>query len=89
MHVVQRELVDVHVPPSGSRLWQFPGGNLDALGEDPLQTALRETVEETGLELGLDTPTLLLTHFLHSGPRLPLNKVGLIFGWGSSSTEGG
>jgi 8-oxo-dGDP phosphatase len=34
----------------GSRLWQFPGGNLDAQGEDPLQTARREGVEETGLD---------------------------------------
>ncbi|MFF9762380.1 MULTISPECIES: NUDIX domain-containing protein [Streptomyces] len=59
----------------GSRLWQFPGGNLDAPGEDPLQTARREAIEETGLELGLGTPRLLLTHFLHAGPRLPLNKV--------------
>ncbi|WAX77007.1 NUDIX domain-containing protein [Streptomyces sp. KMM 9044] len=66
----------------GSRLWQFPGGNLDAPGEDPLQTARREAVEETGLELGLGTPRLLLTHFLHAGARLPLNKVGLIFDGG-------
>ncbi|MEU5681055.1 NUDIX domain-containing protein [Streptomyces rochei] len=66
----------------GSRPWQFPGGNLDALGEDPLQTAQREAVEETGLELGLGTPNLLLTHFLHAGPRLPLNKVGFIFDGG-------
>ncbi|MEU1044143.1 NUDIX domain-containing protein [Streptomyces sp. NPDC005897] len=48
-------------------------------GEDPLRTAQREAVEETGLERGLGTPKLLLTHFLHSGPRLPLNKVGLHF----------
>lgn len=66
----------------GSRLWQFPGGNLDSPAEDPLQTARREAVEETGLELGLSTPKLLLTHFLHAGPRLPLNKVGLIFDGG-------
>lgn len=66
----------------GSRPWQFPGGNLDATGEDPLQTARRETVEETGLELGVGTPTLLLTHFLHAGPAQPLNKVGLIFDGG-------
>jgi 8-oxo-dGTP pyrophosphatase MutT (NUDIX family) len=71
----------------GSRLWQFPGGNLDAQGEDPLQTARREAVEETGLELGLDTPKLLLTHFLHAGPRLPLNKVGLIFDGGRLTAE--
>ncbi|MEU9190139.1 NUDIX domain-containing protein [Streptomyces sp. NPDC048484] len=66
----------------GSRLWQFPGGNLDTQGEDPLQTARRETVEETGLELGLKAPRLLMTHFLHAGPRMPLNKVGLIFDGG-------
>ncbi|WP_408992170.1 NUDIX domain-containing protein [Streptomyces sp. 1268] len=71
----------------GSRLWQFPGGNLDAPGEDPLQTARRETVEETGLELGLDTPKLLLTHFLHTGPRLPLNKVGLVFDGGQLTAD--
>ncbi|MDL2075811.1 NUDIX domain-containing protein [Streptomyces sp. GXMU-J15] len=71
----------------GSRLWQFPGGNLDAPGEDPLQTARREAVEETGLELGLGTPRLLLTHFLHAGPRLPLNKVGLIFDGGRLAAD--
>ncbi|MFI6493751.1 methyltransferase domain-containing protein [Streptomyces sp. NPDC050564] len=66
----------------GSRLWQFPGGNLDAQGDDPLQTARREAVEETGLELGSGTPRLILTHFLHAGPRLPLNKVGFVFDGG-------
>ncbi|MFG3153935.1 NUDIX domain-containing protein [Streptomyces sp. NPDC048219] len=71
----------------GSRLWQFPGGNLDTPGEDPLQTARREAVEETGLELAPDTPPLLLTHFLHAGPRLPLNKVGLIFDGGQLTAE--
>ncbi|MGW1728979.1 NUDIX domain-containing protein [Streptomyces sp. NPDC002306] len=71
----------------GSRLWHFPGGNLDVPGEDPLQTARRETVEETSLNLGQDTPTLLLTHFLHAGPHLPLNKVGLIFDGGRLTAE--
>ncbi|WP_406099753.1 NUDIX domain-containing protein [Streptomyces sp. NBC_01013] len=71
----------------GSRLWQFPGGDLDAQGEDPLQTARREAVEETGLELGLETPRLLLTHFLHSGPHMPLNKVGLIFDGGRLTAD--
>ncbi|MER6526626.1 NUDIX domain-containing protein [Streptomyces sp. NPDC001508] len=70
----------------GSRLWQFPGGNLDVQTEDPLQTARREAVEETGLELGQDAPRLLLTHFVHAGPRLPLNKVGLIFDGGQLAT---
>ncbi|WP_037836836.1 NUDIX domain-containing protein [Streptomyces sp. NRRL F-5650] len=71
----------------GSRLWQFPGGNLDGPGEDPLQTARREAVEETGLELGLGTPKLLLTHFVQAGPRSPLNKVGLIFDGGRLSAD--
>ncbi|MGW7757925.1 NUDIX domain-containing protein [Streptomyces violaceusniger] len=71
----------------GSRLWQLPGGNLDAQGEDPLQTARRETVEETGLELALEAPRLLLTHFLHAGPRMPLNKVGLIFDGGRLTAD--
>ncbi|WGD39725.1 methyltransferase, FxLD system [Streptomyces cathayae] len=71
----------------GSRLWQFPGGNLDVQREDPLQTARREAVEETGLELGPETPRLLLTHFLHAGPRMPLNKVGLIFDGGRLSAD--
>ncbi|MFE5604185.1 NUDIX domain-containing protein [Streptomyces coelicoflavus] len=71
----------------GSRLWQFPGGNLDGPGEDPLQTAQREAVEETGLELGLDTPRLLLTHFVHAGPRLPLNKLGLVFDGGHLTAD--
>jgi SAM-dependent methyltransferase/8-oxo-dGTP pyrophosphatase MutT (NUDIX family) len=71
----------------GSRLWQFPGGNLDVRGEDPLQTARREAVEETGLELGLESPRLLLTHFLHAGPRAPLNKVGFVFDGGRLSSD--
>lgn len=71
----------------GSRLWQFPGGNLDAPSEDPLQTARREAVEETGLELGLHPPRLLLTHFVHTGPRLPLNKVGFIFDGGQLTAD--
>ncbi|AKZ53388.1 hypothetical protein SAM23877_0339 [Streptomyces ambofaciens ATCC 23877] len=71
----------------GSRLWQFPGGNLDAPDEDPLLTARREAVDETGLELGLGTPRLLLTHFIHAGPRQPLNKVGLIFDGGRLTAD--
>ncbi|WP_241834229.1 NUDIX hydrolase [Streptomyces sp. NTK 937] len=64
-----------------------PGGNLDTPDEDPLQTAQREAVEETGLELGLDAPKLLLTHFMHAGSRLPLSKIGLIFDGGRLTAE--
>ncbi|MEW1776629.1 NUDIX domain-containing protein [Streptomyces sp. NPDC086777] len=70
-----------------SRPWQFPGGNLDAQGEDPLRTARREAVEETGLELALGTPRLLLTSFLHAGPRRPLNRVGLVFDGGRLTAD--
>ncbi|TGB15421.1 NUDIX domain-containing protein [Streptomyces sp. MZ04] len=70
----------------GNRLWQFPGGNADA-GEDPLETARREAAEETGLELGQGTPRLLLTHYLHPGPRWPLGKIGFIFDGGNITTE--
>lgn len=71
----------------GTRDWQLPGGNLDTLGEDPLETARREAVEETGLEMDLDAPELLLTHFLHAGPRLPLSKVGFVFDGGRLTTD--
>ncbi|WP_329525724.1 methyltransferase domain-containing protein [Streptomyces sp. NBC_01462] len=71
----------------GSRLWHFPGGNLDTRGEEPLQTARREAVEETGLELGLEAPSLLLTHFLHAGPPPALNKVGFVFDGGRLTSD--
>ena len=31
-------------------LWEFPGGGVD-WGEDPIKTAIRETKEETGLDV--------------------------------------
>ena len=34
----------------GQRLWELPAGLCDIEGEDPLDTARRELVEETGLE---------------------------------------
>ncbi|MGP3938974.1 NUDIX domain-containing protein [Streptomyces sp. 6N106] len=70
----------------GDRLWQLPGGNADA-GEDPLETARRETAEETGLQLGRGQPRLLLTHYRPPGPRWPLGKIGFIFDGGRLSPE--
>lgn len=66
----------------GKRLWQFPGGISDA-GEDPLETARREAVEETGLALGPGQPRLLLAHYLHPGPRWPMGKIGFVFDGGN------
>ncbi|WP_325120118.1 methyltransferase domain-containing protein [Streptomyces sp. GMR22] len=70
----------------GNRQWQLPGGNADA-GEDPLETARREAVEETGLELGQGRPRLLLTHYLRQGRRWPLGKIGFVFDGGRLTTE--
>ncbi|MEU8482293.1 NUDIX domain-containing protein [Streptomyces sp. NPDC048641] len=70
----------------GGRPWQFPGGNTDA-GEDPLETARRETAEETGLQLGQDQPRLLLTHYFRPGPRWPMGKIGFIFDGGALTAE--
>jgi 8-oxo-dGTP pyrophosphatase MutT (NUDIX family) len=70
----------------GNRLWQIPGGITDA-SEDPLETARRETAEETGLDLGQGAPRLLLTHYLHPGPRWPLGKIGFIFDGGRLTSE--
>jgi len=44
----ERELLLCHV--TGQRHWDLPKGGM-AAGESPLDTALRETAEETGLEL--------------------------------------
>lgn len=70
----------------GGRQWQLPGGNTDT-GEDPLGTARREAVEETGLALGLGPPRLLLTHYLHPGPGWPVGKIGFVFDGGTLTPE--
>jgi len=37
-------------PAIGRRIWEMPAGLLDAAGEDPLEAAKRELVEEVGVE---------------------------------------
>lgn len=68
------------------RPWQFPGGNQDE-GEDPVQTALREAVEETGLHHWPSAPELILTHFIHPDGPWPLPKVGFVFDGGQLSRD--
>ncbi|MDQ6640168.1 MAG: NUDIX hydrolase, partial [Pseudomonadota bacterium] len=47
-----RELLLCHV--TGQRHWDLPKGGINA-GETPVEAALRETHEETGLRLGADS----------------------------------
>ena len=50
-------------------LWLQPGGHVDA-GEDPADAALREAIEETGLELVHDEAPPVIAHVdAHDGPK--------------------
>jgi ADP-ribose pyrophosphatase len=49
---------------AGGALLELPAGKLDAAGEPPEQTAIRETVEETGLRPG----RLSLLHTAYTSP---------------------
>ena len=50
------------------RIWVQPGGHIDA-GEGPEDAAVRETLEETGLEARHTDPPTLFHVDLHPGPR--------------------
>ena len=45
----------------GERAWGFPGGVMDRR-EDPVECAVRELREETGVEIGVEDLTLAGTH---------------------------
>jgi 8-oxo-dGTP pyrophosphatase MutT (NUDIX family) len=49
-------------------IWVQPGGHVDR-GEEPHAAALRETIEETGLDARHLTPVNLFHVDLHPGPR--------------------
>ena len=49
-------------------LWLQPGGHV-APGEDPAGAALREAVEETGLDLELVDPATIAHVDVHDGPK--------------------
>jgi ADP-ribose pyrophosphatase len=45
----QVTLIHQYRHPLGKRIWELPAGMIDHLGEDPLDSAKRELVEEVGL----------------------------------------
>ncbi|HEX6357655.1 NUDIX hydrolase [Actinophytocola sp.] len=45
----QVTLIHQYRHPLGRRIWELPAGLIDHLGENPLETAKRELVEEVGL----------------------------------------
>jgi len=49
--LIKRRPNDVHKPSQ----WEIPGGRLD-IGEDPFEGLKRETREETGLDIEIETP---------------------------------
>lgn len=45
----QVTLIHQYRHPLGRRIWELPAGLIDHMGEDPVETAKRELVEEVGL----------------------------------------
>jgi ADP-ribose pyrophosphatase len=45
----QVTLIHQYRHPLGRRIWELPAGLIDHLGEDPVETAKRELIEEVGL----------------------------------------
>lgn len=60
--------------------WQMPGGTME-FGERPWQTAVRECLEETGLQVQ-GPPWLLATVFGLPGAEWPYSTMGCVFGGG-------
>lgn len=77
--------VQLRATYSPSHPWQFPGGTMDH-GEQPLQTALRECREETGLAVK-GPLRLLASIFTPPGGSWPYGTAGWIFDGGCLTTE--
>ncbi|MFF4859930.1 GNAT family N-acetyltransferase [Streptomyces rubiginosohelvolus] len=77
--------VQLRATYSSSHPWQFPGGTMDH-GEQPLQTALRECYEETGLAVK-GPLRLLASVFTPPGGSWPYGTAGWIFDGGCLTAE--
>ncbi|NML55157.1 NUDIX domain-containing protein [Streptomyces sp. R302] len=91
MSTVQQPIVDVHIVvrqgdkillsqrggPYGYGQWHAPSGKLDP-GETPLQAAVRELREETGLHALPDALTLGHTVIHHQGDGTP-DRIGFFY----------
>ncbi len=77
--------VQLRATYSPSHPWQFPGGTMDD-GEEPLQTALRDCHEETGLMVK-GPLRLLASVFTPSGGSWPYGTVGWVFDGGFLTPE--
>ncbi|MGW1221445.1 NUDIX domain-containing protein [Streptomyces californicus] len=77
--------VQLRATYSPSHPWQFPGGTMDD-GEQPLQTALRECHEETGLMVK-GPLRLLASVFTPPGGSWPYGTVGWVFDGGFLTPE--
>lgn len=66
--------------------WQMPGGNVEHGDATPFATAVRECLEETGIDF-TGTPSLLLTYFLGPSSGWPCAKIGFVFDGGVLAPE--
>jgi len=67
--------------------WQWPGGNLDLERETPWEVAVRETREETGLNLP-GPPRFIGTRFiLPRPPHWPYSHLGFVFDGGQLTRD--
>ena len=63
-------LLEREISRNGDRFWAFPKGHMEA-GETEIQTAIRETKEEVGLDVEIfDEGPITNNYFLHDGKVL-------------------
>jgi 8-oxo-dGTP diphosphatase len=65
--LVKRDAKDVHCPSA----WEVPGGRLEP-GEDPIQGLVRETKEETGLDIEVRNPLRVYQFTRDDGQKITM-----------------